>query len=628
VPGATEVTRFEKIHNVCFENSLIASKMVAKEIADTIQSNPQKCVLGLATGSSPIQVYEELIRLHRNEGLSFKNVVSFNLDEYIGLPPNHPNSYNYFMNFHLFKHIDIQQKNIFIPSGKLSNTLEKDCLAYEKEIKDHGGIDFQLLGIGRTGHIGFNEPGSHVNSQTRLIHLDPITLEDAANDFNGLNHVPKKAITMGIQTILNARRIILLGWGDKKASIIAQTIEDSISDKYPASYLQKHQNCTIIMDEEASKELTKYRTPWLVQQCAWDNLLKKKAIIWLSEQVNKPILQLTTRDYNENGLSDLGNTKESVYDLNIWMFNQLQSTITGWPGGKPTDDLKKRPERAQPAEKKCLIFSPHPDDDVISMGGTLSRLIDQKHDVHVAYQTSGNIAVSDDEAIKFIEVAQKAICKSPELKKQLTYFKNNIFSEKTNPVEKKRIREIKGAIRRSECYAAARFLNLTDDQLHFLDLPFYETGEIMKNKPTEVDIKITMDLIMSIKPHQIFAAGDLADPHGTHKTCLDILLMALKNLKDEPFMENCWLWLYRGAWQEWPIEEIEMAIPLSPDQVIQKRNAILFHQSQKDKVMFQGEDKREFWVRAEQRNQKTAEKYNLLGLAEYKAIEAFKRHPI
>lgn len=628
-PGTTEISRFEKIHNLNFKDAKIASKAVATEIATLIKQSKKKVVLGLATGSSPIEIYRELIRLHQTEGLSFKNVVTFNLDEYLGLPSEHLNSYHHFMQEHLFQYIDLPKTQQFIPKGILKEEeIEKECKIYEEKIKEYGGIDFQLLGIGRTGHIGFNEPGSHINSRTRLIHLDPITREDAADDFNGLNYVPKRAITIGVKTILSAKRIVLVGWGNKKAEIIAKVVEGEVNNHYPASYLQKHQNCSFILDQEASALLTKHNCPWLVGKCNWTNLMKKKALSWLSLQVNKPILQLTTKDYNDNGLSDLCTTTGSVYDLNIWMFNQLQHTITGWPGGKPKHDDNQRPERANPQKKRCLIFSPHPDDDVISMGGTLARLIDQGHHVDIAYQTSGNIAVSNEDALKFIEVAQRSICKNPDKTKDLVLLKERTRNNLLTKNESKHLLKIKGAIRAAECVAAANFLSLPEDRLHFLNLPFYETGEIIKNKPKQDDIDATVALIKQLRPHQIFAAGDLADPHGTHRICLEIIFAAIKILKNEAFMKDCWIWLYRGAWQEWPIEEIEMAVPLSPNQVIQKRNAILFHQSQKDKVMFQGEDKREFWVRAEQRNQKTAALYNQLGLAEYKAIEAFKRHLI
>ena len=626
LPGRKEVSRFEKIHNITFKNASEADALVAQEIAEAIRGcKAEHYVLGLATGSSPIGVYKELVRLYKEEGLSFKNVVSFNLDEYFSLKAEDKQSYHSFMHTHLFDHIDIPKDQIYIPKGDIK---EEDvvafCSAYEAKIESFGGIDFQLLGIGRTAHIGFNEPGSHINSITRIIALDPITREDASGDFNGLNFVPTKAITMGIGSILKAKRVVLLGWGHKKADVVALTVEKEITSLYPATFLQKHPNCTFILDEEASAELTKHKTPWLVRECEWTENLVKKAIVWLSNQTQKPLLKLTNRDYNEHGLSSLIASQGQPYELNIKMFNQLQRTITGWPGGKPNHDDSNRPERANPAKKRVLIFSPHPDDDVISMGGTFARLIDQGHEVHVAYQTSGNIAVTDEEALKFIEVAENSFLKNQGNTDQLEGLKKSFNSDSIEI--SKDLLSLKAAVRRSECLAAARFLKLPTEQLHFLNLPFYETGKIIKNEPSAVDFKITQDLIDEIKPHQIFAAGDLADPHGTHRACLNIIFKVIEDIKAKAYMDDCHVWLYRGAWQEWDIEDIEMAVPLSPDQVIQKRNAILFHQSQKDKVMFQGKDNREFWVRAEQRNQTTATIYNQLGMAEYEAIEAFKQY--
>ena len=623
-PGKYQETRFEKIHNVTAVSEAEGARWVAEEIATQIRSCIDRpFVLGLATGSSPIRIYQYLVQMHREEGLSFKNVITFNLDEYYPIAPTDVQSYHHFMHEHLFDHIDINPENVHIPKGQLSpESIRSYCQSYDEKIADLGGLDFQLLGIGRTGHVGFNEPGSHRNSATRLISLDPVTRADAAKDFNGIDKVPTKAITMGIDTIMNAKRIILLAWGQHKAPIVSRTIEGTMSEAVPATFLQEHNNITCLLDEESSSNLTRINTPWLVKDCDWTDDLKKKAIIWLCEQTKKSILKLTQRDYNEYGLSDLLATAGRAYDLNVWMFNQLQHTITGWPGGKPNFSDENRPERAEPAQKRCLIFSPHPDDDVISMGGTFARLIDQGHEVHVAYQTSGNIAVSDEDALRFLEVYENTFpdnASTRELKKEL-------LANEEAPVATKSIRAIKGAIRRSECMGAARFLKLPVSQLHFMDLPFYETGTVKKKDPTQADVDQTIELIKKLRPHQIYAAGDLADPHGTHRICLDVLFEALKTLKSESFMKDCWVWLYRGAWQEWDIHEIEMAIPISPDQVIQKRNAILYHQSQKDRVMFQGEDNREFWLRAEERNRDTALKYNELGMAEYESIEAFRRY--
>ncbi|WP_103865993.1 glucosamine-6-phosphate deaminase [Aquimarina sp. I32.4] len=626
--GQFEKSKFEKIHNEIFPDSSVASKLVAHEIATLIKQKQQEgkpCVLGLATGSSPIKVYEELVSLHRSGELSFSNVVTFNLDEYHPMDASHQQSYYHFMHQHLFDHVDINPENINIPDGTVPlQEMDQYCIDYEMKIKKYGGLDFQLLGIGRTGHIGFNEPGSHPNSGTRIITLDHVTRTDAASDFNGLEHVPKKAVTMGISTILKSKRVLLLAWGHKKATVVKQTVEGEITSNIPASFLQQHKNTTIILDDEAASELTRIKTPWVVDQCIWNEQLKFKAVTWLSQELNKPVLKLTDKDYNDNGMSGLLAVEGSSYDLNIKIFNNLQHSITGWPGGKPDADDTNRPERALPAKKRVLIFSPHPDDDVISMGGTFLRLIDQGHDVHVVYQTSGNIAVTDDEALKFAEVAQNFHSD----KDDDTYTKVIEFlrSKNQGDIDILEVRKIKGLIRRMESVGATRYFGLDDEKVYFLDLPFYETGKIMKKPLGEEDIKITEDIIKKIKPHQIYAAGDLADPHGTHKVCLDAIFNAVKNLKTIDFMNDCWVWLYRGAWQEWDVSEIEMAVPLSPHEVSKKTNAILYHQSQKDRVMFQGEDSREFWLRARERNRNTAELYDKLGLADYEAIEAFKRY--
>ena len=624
--GQFELTRFEKIHNISFESSYEASIVVAREIADLIKHKQQQnlnCVLGLATGSSPTKVYEELVRLHKEEGLSFTNVISFNLDEYYPMEKSNVQSYDYFMREHLFDHIDILAKNINIPNGTVANEdLYQSCVDYEMKIKAAGGIDFQLLGIGRTGHIGFNEPGSHLNSGTRNIKLDHITRVDASSAFLGLENVPVKAITMGIGTVRTAKRIVLLGWGSNKAKILKKTIEGDVSSSVPATYLQNHHNTTFILDEAASEELTRVKTPWLVTSCIWTDELKLKAVLWLSKLTNKSILKLTNKDYNNNGMSGLLSAVGSAYDLNIVMFNKMQHTITGWPGGKPNADDLNRPERADIPKKRVLIFSPHPDDDVISMGGTFDRLVEQGHEVHVAYQTSGNIAVSDKEAIKFAEICLALNSDSKKSKELISFLKKKTV----RVVDSKDVLKLKGLIRRSESLAATRYLGLDDDNVHFLNLPFYETGTVKKNNLTNTDLDIMCKLIGDIKPHQIYAAGDLADPHGTHKVCLDILFSSIDILKKKPYMKDCCVWLYRGAWHEWEPYQIEMAVPMSPDQVLKKRNAIFFHQSQKDGVMFQGDDTREFWVRVEDRNRLTAKKYNDLGLADYAAIEAFKRY--
>jgi glucosamine-6-phosphate deaminase len=624
--GQFEDTRFEKIHNVIVKNSLEGSIEVAKEIATLIREKAKQnkaCVLGLATGSSPIKVYDELIRMHKEEGLSFANVITFNLDEYYPMQKDDIQSYYYFMHQHLFDHVDIKPENVHIPSG----TVEHDeirgfCNDYERKIAEAGGLDFQLLGIGRTGHIGFNEPGSHYNSGTRDITLDHITRVDAAPAFRGLENVPRKAITMGIGTIKKAKRIVLLAWGQNKSEVVKETIEGTITSDVPATYLQEHDNTTFVLDPEAASNLTRIDTPWLVGGFTWDENLMHKAIIWLSLKLKKPVLQLTDKDYNDWGMSELLSLEhESSYELNIKTFNKLQHTITGWPGGKPNADDTNRPERANPEKKRVLVFSPHPDDDVISMGGTLDRLISQNHEVYVAYQTSGNIAVSDDDALKFAEIAYNISNDNV-----FNAIIENIANKSVGDFDSAQVQNIKGAIRRSESLSAMRYLGLDDKNVHFLDLPFYQTGIIKKNPLGEADVNIMKSIIEDIKPHQIYAAGDLADPHGTQRLCLDALFLALEALKQKPFMKDCWVWLYRGAWHEFDTHEIDMVVPMSPVQVLKKRKAIFYHQTQKDGVMFQGEDLREFWVRAEDRNKESAQKYRDLGMASYAAMETFKKY--
>ena len=627
-PGSFEETRYEKLHNVIVGSSVEGSTAIAHCIANLIlqkQKKNQHCILGLATGSSPLSVYRELVRLHKQDGLSFNNVITFNLDEYYPIQKKDVQSYFNFMHKNLFDLVDIKSENINIPNGNVKAVeLRDSCIAYERKIKELGGIDLQILGIGRTGHIGFNEPGSHLNSQTRTITLDHLTRFDAISAFQGIENVPRKAVTMGIQSILSAEKIILMAWGTNKSEIIQKAVEGQISDKIPTTYLQYHKNTTLILDEEAASELTRIKTPWLVGSCDWNDAISSKAIIWLCEKKNKSILKLTDEDYNQNGMSDLLALNGSSYDINIQMFNRLQHSITGWPGGKPNSDDNHRPERKSPDKKRVIIFSPHPDDDVISMGGTFDRLVSQGHEVHISYQTSGNIAVSDQEALKYLEVNSDLNKENPnpEIESLKKLLKNS------NP-EKPASRDIcnlKGSIRKGESFGATRYFGIPDNQVHFMNLPFYETGTIAKNPISDKDIIKTMELIELIKPHQIYAAGDLADPHGTHRVCLDIVFESLKRLKSKSFMKDCWVWLYRGAWHEWEIHEIEMAVPMSPDQVLRKRNAIFYHQSQKDGVMFQGNDHREFWIRAEERNANTAKKYKSLGMADYAAMEAFKRY--
>lgn len=629
-----EPIAYEKIPTRIFSDTKEASISVANEIAELIKSKAKlnkKAVLGLATGSSPKTVYAELIRMHKEEGLSFENVVSFNLDEYYPMEPDAVQSYWRFMREQLFDHVDMPEDQINIPIGTIAPEKVADfCNEYERKIEKLGGLDFQLLGIGGNGHIGFNEPGSLMNSRTRLMMLDHTTRAAATGDFGGeLNKVPRKAITLGVDKILKAKRIVLLAWGERKAPMIADAVEGDVTAYNPSSYLQTHPNTLFVVDESAASGLTRMKTPWMVETVEWTNDMVKKAVTNMALQLGKPVLKLTNEDYNDNGLSDLLAQHGRAYDLNIDIFNQLQHTITGWPGGKPNADDTNRPERAQPAKKRCIIFSPHPDDDIISMGGTFQRLVDQGHEVHVAYQTSGNIAVSDEEALRFIDfVVDYNDGFNIQSSKAQSIFENAksfLRNKKDSELDSADVRKVKGLIRMGEAKATCRYVGIPVENAHFLNMPFYETGKVQKKPLGDADIEVVAKLIEAIKPHQIYAAGDLADPHGTHKVCLDAVFGAMDKLKHNNFMKDCWLWLYRGAWAEWDIHEIEMAVPMSPDQVMQKRLGIFKHQSQKDGVVFQGADSREFWQRAEERNQATAELYNKLGLAEYAAMEAFVR---
>lgn len=611
-----------------------ASVLIAEEIAALIKQKEKSndhCVLGLPTGSTPVGVYDELVRMYNEEGLSFRNVVTFNLDEYYPMQPHKLQSYVRFMREHLLDQVDLKPGNINIPDGTIPvEEVPEFCRKYEEKVKSYGGIDLQLLGIGRTGHIGFNEPGSGKKSRTRLISLDHITIADAASDFFGEENVPKRAITMGIGNILESKRIILMAWGEGKAKIISKAVEGPVISNIPATYLQEHPDARVVLDEAAAGELTRFNTPWLVGTCSWNDKLIRKGVIWLCQKVNKPILKLTNRDYNDNGMGNLVATKGSAYDINIRVFNQIQHTITGWPGGKPNADDSDRPERSEPFPKRVIIFSPHPDDDVISMGGTFIRLVDQGHDVHVGYQTSGNIAVFDEDVIRFSDFVREFESDffgdstvSEGLHKELVEF---LGKKRPGQVDAADVQNVKTLIRKAEAKAACRYIGLPEDHMHFLEMPFYQTGTVKKKPLSDKDIKIIVDMMRKYKPHQIFAAGDLSDPHGTHRVCLEAVLKALEEVKHDKWVKECYVWLYRGAWQEWDISEVDMSVPLSPDELMKKRRAVFKHQSQKDRALFPGADEREFWQRAEDRNRETAQLFDKLGMAEYEAIEAFVRY--
>ena len=629
------LTRFEKIPTTIYESADEGSFSIANEIATQIRKKQEAgkpFVLGLPGGRSPQSVYKDLIRMHKEENLSFQNVVVFNLYEFYPLKTATFSNLSYLKDYFL-DYVDIKPENIYSPDGFLPKEDIYDfCLRYEEDIKRFGGIDYMLLGIGYAGNIGFNGAGATVSSTTRLVLMDNDSRKEASKIFKTIDNVPEGVITMGMSTILSAKEIVLMAWGESKAHILKEVIEGKVTDINPASYLQNQNNVEVAIDLSAAAQLTRISHPWLVTNCEWDNKMIRRAIVWLCQLTGKPILKLTNKDYTENGLNDLLAKFGSAYQVNIDIFNDIQRTITGWPGGKPNADDSNRPERATPYPKRVIIFSPHPDDDVISMGGTFNRLCEQGHDVYVAYQTSGNIAVGDEEVIRYCEylrdVCSKYSPKEDTVKKkaeEIAYFLRNekIEGEK----EKDDVLFMKGTIRREEARAGARYSGITsDDHIRFLDLPFYETGMVKKNELSEADIKIIRDFLEEVKPHQIFVAGDLADPHGTHKVCLDAALAAIDELKDETWMNDCRIWMYRGAWAEWEMDHIEMAVPMSPEQLRHKRNAILRHQSQMESAPFLGDDERLFWQRAEDRNRATAELYKELGLASYEAIEAFVQY--
>ena len=628
------LTRCEKVPTDIYETMEEGVQQIANEITAKIQERQREgkfCVIGAGTGASLRPLYAELVRKHKDEGLSFRNVVIFNLYEYYPLASEGAGSSFSQLNDLFLSQIDIDKQNVFTIDGTIpQEAVIEYCRLYEQRIQTFGGIDIVLMGIGREGNIAMNEPGSSLSSPTRLILIDSTSRAEAAHNL-GVDNLPPCSITMGVATIMAARKIYLLAWGDDKADIIKKAVEDKVSDTLPASYLQMHNNANVCIDLAAASHLTRIQRPWLVTNCEWNDKLIRSAIVWLCMRVKKPILKLTNKDYNENGLSELLALYGSAYNVNIKIFNDLQHTITGWPGGKPNADDTYRPERAKPFPKRVVVFSPHPDDDVISMGGTLRRLCDQHHDVHVAYETSGNIAVGDEEVIRYCEYLRDVCEKySPDsaVKDKANEIINYLRYEKVEngEPERKDVLFMKGTIRREEARHGCRYSGVKDDHVHFLDLPFYETGLVKKNDLSEVDKDIVKALLLEIKPDQMFVAGDLADPHGTHKVCLDAVLAAIDEVKDEEWMKNCRVWMYRGAWAEWEMDHIEMAVPISPEELRFKRNAILKHQSQAESAPYLGDDERLFWQRAEDRNRATAELYRQLGLASYEAIEAFVQY--
>ena len=628
------LTRLEKIPADIYESAEEGANHIACEIAQLIRDKQKAgrfCVLALPGGNSPRNVYSALIRMHKEEGLSFRNVIIFNLYEYYPLTADAINSNLNALKEMFLDHVDIDKQNIFSPDGTIpKDTIFEYCRLYEQRIESFGGLDAVLLGIGRVGNIGFNEPGSRLNSTTRLILLDNDSRNEASKMFGSIESTPISSITMGVSTILAAKKIFLMAWGDDKAKMVKECVEGAVTDAIPASYLQTHNNAHVVIDLSAAGNLTRIHRPWLVTSCEWNDKLIRSAIVWLCQLTGKPILKLTNKDYNENGLSELLALFGSAYNVNIKIFNDLQHTITGWPGGKPNADDTYRPERAKPYPKRIVVFSPHPDDDVISMGGTIRRLVEQKHDVHVAYETSGNIAVGDEEVIRFLHFINgfNQIFNNSEDKvitDKYAEIRKFLKEKKDGDIDTRDILTIKGLIRRGEARTACTYNNIPLDHCHFLDLPFYETGRIQKGPLTEADVEIVRNLLREVKPHQIFVAGDLADPHGTHRVCTDAVFAAIDLEKEEgaKWLKECRIWMYRGAWAEWEIENIEMAVPISPEELRAKRNSILKHQSQMESAPFLGNDERLFWQRSEDRNRGTAALYDSLGLASYEAMEAF-----
>lgn len=629
----SEITRNEKLTTEIFAKVDEGVRLIANAIEADIKAAEtagRDCVLGLGTGQSLTPVFEELIRRHE-AGLSFANVVVFNAYEYFPLNEGSKNSSLVKLHELFLDKVDVKPENVFSFDGTIAqNMVTEHCRAYEKQIKAHGGIDILVLGIGRRGNVASNEPGSGLTSVARLVLTDDITRNEMNMSFVSQEPVPPCSVTLGMSNILKAKKIFVTAWGDEKADIIQKMVEGNISDDIPATFLQTHADATVVTDLAAAAKLTRIVHPWLVTRCEWNDKLTRSAVVWLCQKTGKPILKLTNKDYNDNGLNELLALYGSGYNVNIKIFNDLQHTITGWPGGKPNADDTYRPERANPFPKRVIVFSPHPDDDVISMGGTIRRLVQQGHDVHIAYETSGNIAVGDEEVTRFMHFVngfnQLFIDNSDEtIKKMYADIKTFLANKKAGDIDTPEVRTIKGLIRRGEARTACTFNGIPLDHVHFLDLPFYESGKIEKLPMGERDVNIVRDLILEVKPQQIFVAGDLADPHGTHRKCTDAVLAALDLEKEAnaAWLKDCRVWMYRGAWAEWEIENIEMCVPMSPEELRAKRNSILKHSSQMESAPFLGNDERLFWQRSEDRNHDTAKLYHDLGLACYEAMEAF-----
>jgi glucosamine-6-phosphate deaminase len=607
-----------RVPTYIFESNRDLARSVAQTIAAVIRernSFGQNAVLGLPTGSTPVGVYRELVRMHREDGLDFSGVITFNLDEYFGLQPDQLQSYHFTMRRALFDHVNIPPNNIHIPDGTIAaEHLDEYCRQYEDKIERAGGIDLMLLGIGRDGHIGFNEPYSPRTGRTQMVTLDPVTRTDASSDFFGKENVPTQAITMGIGTIFEARKIILMAMGEHKAGIIRETVEGPVTERIPATLLRDHPDCCFLLDDAASEKLTCVATTWKLRNVHWTDPLVKRAVLWLCEETGKSLLKLHDDDYRDHGLHQLLREQGPAERISHRVFRWLMDTIEYHPAGRE--------------KKRVLCFSPHPDDDVISMGGTLIRLVEDGHEVHVAYMTSGNIAVFDHDAqrvadfvTEFNRMFQIDNEKSIEVERRVM---KALACKAAGQPDSEDVLKIKALIRWSEAKAAAKACGCEEERLEFLDLPFYRTGMIAKNPIGPEDIRLVRELIERVAPEQIYLAGDLSDPHGTHRVCAEAIFAALAQIEEAAGKIPETL-LYRGAWQEWPAHQIEIAVPLSPRDLELKKAAIFMHESQKDAALFPGSDRREFWQRAEDRNRHTADLYNQLGLPEYFAMEAFVR---
>ena len=610
---------FERIPVNIYEDEEVACEIIADKIIAAIKEKSGVLRLGLTTGTSPIPLFKELVKRYQAGEVSFKDVEIFSIDEYYPAPADNQ-SRNKRLYADFVAHVDVKPENIHVPKvSEVHDTayVTEFCAKYDAMAT---GLDLLILGTGDKGEVGFNEFAASENSRTRTVLLPYTSRKRQSKNFGGnIDETPNKAIAMGISTMMSAKEICLIAWGEDKAKVVEQVAESPIDPAWPASLLQKHTNISFYVEENAASLLTRNEAPWLVGPCEWTPKFIRKAVVWLCEQVGKPILKLSQKDYLTNGLGELLEQHGPYSQINIKVFNDLQHTISGWPGGKPGADDSTRPVPSSPFPKTVVIFSPHPDDDVISMGGTFIRLAEQGHDVHVAYETSGNVAVHDDVVLQHMDAAREL-----GFGDRFDEVKEIIASKKPGQPEPRALLNLKGAIRRAEAKSAVRSFGLNDaTNCHFLNLPFYETGGIKKGERTQADIDIIVKLLQEVQPHQIYLAGDLADPHGTHRVCTEAVLEALNQLEGAEWLKECHVWLYRGAWMEWELGKVDMAVPLSPEEVIKKRHAIYRHLSQKDIVPFPGEDPREFWQRAEDRTENTARLYNNLGMPEYQAIEVF-----